>query len=252
MLSPEITKVAQPIIDMLPDKHKIRAITFEDVLQDLHEHTLDQGELVAFLQWQLSHGSITNRVELLEAATFWSRDETKIGLSTIRSFIDPNGLGANIPSDGPMPLSLIPLEITKSFAPAQLTSLGWREFTIADWLQYISQQEIRSANLEHDFVRSVNWAERVLRTVSFAWSSSDEIRVLAKSVLANEMCIPIMDKLHSPKETYLPSRDIPAIDDLDLLVVRFPSGLVINGEMAQLLVALGVQQHLAPQLLLKQ
>ena len=61
-----------------------------------------------------------------------------------------------------------------------------------------------------------------------------------------------MRKLYSPEETYLPSWYIPAFDHLDLQVVRFPSRREIGGEMQQLLLALGVQQHLAPRLLLKQ
>ena len=252
MLSPEITKTAQVIINALPSEHKIRAVSPSDVLQDLRDHTLDEVELIAYLQWQIFRDSTADMATLLEVVSFWSAGGKRVKLSTIRSFIGSNGLGAHIPSDGPMPSSLIPLSITKQFTSVQLVNLGWQEFTIADWLRYISQPEIRSANLEYDFFQSVDWAERVLRTVSLAWSSSDEVRVLAKSIFANKKCIPTMHKLYSPEETYLPTWDIPGFDDLDLPVVRFPSGLKITWEMQQLLLALGVQQHLAPRLLLKQ
>ena len=252
MLSLEITQVAQDIITALPNKHRIRTIMFLDIFQDLRQHTLDERELVAYLRWQIFHGSKADMAKLFEVATFCTAGGTTIKLCTIQSFIDSNGLGAHIPPGGPMPLSLIALEITRPFTSSQLTSLGWREFTITDWLRYISQPDIRSANPKYNFVQSAVWAECVLHTVSVVWSYSDKIRDLAKSVFANKKCIPVMHKLCSPEETYLPSWGIPGFDDLDLQVVRFPSGHGISWEMEQLLVALGVQQHLSPRRLLKQ
>ncbi|KAH0828805.1 hypothetical protein J3R83DRAFT_3253 [Lanmaoa asiatica] len=252
MLSPKITEVAERIIDALPGKHKICTITLSDVLQDLRKHTLNEGELIACLQWQIHHSSTAGTAELLQVADFWDTGGTAIKLSSIQYFIDSNGLGAYIPPDGPLPASLISLEITKHFTPTHLASFGWQEFTIADWLRYISQPEIRAATPKYDFVQSIDWAECVLRSVSSAWSSSDEIRRLAKSVFANEKCIPIMHGLCRPEDSYLPSLDIPAFDYLHLPVVRFPSGRGISAEMQRLLIALGVQQHLPPRLLLKQ
>ena len=252
MLPPEVTEMAASIVNALPKEHKIHAITLQDMLQDLIDRPLDEAKLRAYLEWQISQGSSADMVKLLEVVSFRSANGTNMQLSTITSCIDPEGLGAHIPSDGPMPPCLIPRGIAKHFSLKQLARIGWREFTIAHWLQYICQQEIRSANSKYDFVQSVDWAERVLYTVSLAWSSSDEVHSLAKLVFANEKCIPVVDKLCYPKETYLPDGNILASDDLNLPVVRFPSGRKISQDMAGLLVALEVQQHLAPTLLLKQ
>lgn len=250
MLSPDVMEAGKDIISALPDKHTIQRITLPDVLRDLRLHTLGEAELVACLRWQMSHAPATGLKDLLQVAYFWGASGTSIQLSSIQYFINPDGFGAYIPADGPLPSSLMPRKITGYLSPRSLVTFGWREFTVVDWLQYISRPEIRSANPKHDFVQSIHWAERVLRSVSSAWTSSDEIRRLAKSVFGNEKCIPVLRGLCRPEESYLPSLNIPAFDDLRLPVVCFPSGHEISGEMEQLLIALGVQQHLPPQLLL--
>ena len=252
MLPPEVTEVAQRIVNALPREHKIRTITLRDMLQDLRDRPLDEAELLAYLEWQVSQGSSADMVKLLEVVSFQSASGTNIRLSTITSCIDPKGPGAHIPSDGPMPPCLIPREITKHFSLKQLMRLGWREFTTAHWLQHIYQREIRSANSEYDLFQSVDWAECVLHTISLAWSSSEELRGLAKSIFANEKCIPVKDKLYRPADTYLPDGNILTSDDLNLPVVQLPSGRKISQDMADLLVALEVQRHLAPTLLLEQ
>ncbi|KAI9455535.1 hypothetical protein HD554DRAFT_273220 [Boletus coccyginus] len=248
MLSPDVTDVGEGIIKALPDEHKIRTITLSDVLQDLRGHTLDEGELVAYLQWQIRQ-RFAGMPELLQATCFWAADGTSVKLSSIQYFINSSGPGAHILSDGPLPASLMPPEITKHFAPTSLASFGWQGFTIADWLRYISQPEIRSANRRYDFVRSTDWAESVLRSVSSAWSTSEELRHLAKSVFANEKCIPTTHGLCRPEDSYHPN---PAFDGLSLPVVRFDSGVGITTELKQFLIALGVQQCLPPRLLFKQ
>jgi len=251
MLSPDVTTAGKGIIEALKDEHKIRTITLEDVLQDLRRHTLDEGELVACLQWKIRHGS-AGIPELLQATCFWAADRACVKLSSIQYFIDSSGPGAHILSDGPLPASLMPHEITKHLSPTNLASFGWQGFTIADWLRYISRPDIRSANPRYDFVQSIEWAESVLHSVSSAWSTSEELRHLAKSVFANEKCIPTMHGLYRPEDSYHLDSNKPAFDDLHLPVVRFPSGRGITVEVGRFLIALGVQQHLPPQHLLRQ
>ncbi|KAF8555454.1 hypothetical protein OG21DRAFT_1483894 [Imleria badia] len=233
MLSQDVTHVGEGIIKALPDEHNIRIVALSDVLQDLCQHTLDVEELVACLQWQLHHGLAAGMAELWQVVHFEGADGTRIKLSSIQYFIDSDGLGPQIPLIGPLPSSLIPPNVTKDF-----TLTGLESF------------EIMSTDPRYDFTRSIDWAETVLSFVSSAWSSSDEIRHLAKSVFANKSCIPIFDGLRRAEDSYLPSKNILAFDDLHLPVVRFPSGLEISPEMESLLLAVGVRRHLPPRLLL--
>ena len=252
MLSQDVTIAGKGIIEALQGEHKIRTITLEDVLQDLHMHTLDEEELVACLQWQIPRGSV-GIAELKQVTCFCgSADGTSVKLSSIQYFIDSNGPGANIPSDGPLPPFLMPPKITQHFTPAYLESFAWQRFTIVDWLRFISLPEIRSANREYDFVRSMGWAETVLRSVSSACSTSEEIRIFAKSVFMNEECIPTKHGPRRPEDSYLPNSNNLAFEGLCLPLVQFPSGGGITAELKQLLIALGVKQCLSPGLLFEQ
>ena len=252
MLPQDVIQECPHIIKALPDQHKISPITFLDILQDLRKHTLNQEELVACLRWMSrKDGLAHNPTQLLREITLANPNETPLHLSSVKYFIGSECLKARIPLDGPLPESLMPLDITTRFTPEDLISFGWQEFTIVDWLRYISQPEIRSADPTHDFARSIEWAERVLSVLSAAWSlPSDELHPLAQSIFGSKNCIPTSHGLRSPEESFLPSTNITLFRDLDLPIVRFTGGLETKGDMEGVLSWIGVRKHVPPQLLL--
>jgi hypothetical protein len=241
-------------IKALQAQGMLSAITFLDVLQELRQHPLSEEELIACLKWWTGLKQDSTdvnmaqiRVQLLNAAVLSSAEGRVLPLSSIQHFINAKTLGTHIPLDGPLPATLMPLSITKHFTPPELTSFSWREFTIIDWLQYVSQPDVMSANPDHDLTKSMVWAERVLTILSRVWSSlSNEMHTSAKKVFAGKKCIPTSCGLTSPELSYFPNTNMALFSDVPL--VQFPSGLVIKGQMEKLLSFIGVRKHVDLQL----
>ncbi|KAI6022005.1 hypothetical protein EDC04DRAFT_2937394 [Pisolithus marmoratus] len=257
MLSEDATGYCAHFITRLPDQHKIGAMTPSDVVQDLRCHTLDVEELVACLRWWIT---ITSRrddwnpstYDLLDAATLRGTCGT-IRLSSITYFIDPEALGLHIPPNGPLPLSLIPLGIGKHFNREGLTSFGWKEFTVASWLQYISHPEVMSADEQYDFTRSTEWASRVLITLRRVWPQlSEDMQRKSRDVFSNKPCIPTSKGLHCPECSYLPIVDNALFDRLGLPIVSRDLGFEIDENMKKFLLFIGVRKNPPVQSLLDQ
>ncbi|KAG9310114.1 hypothetical protein JVU11DRAFT_9726 [Chiua virens] len=242
-------------ISALQAQGMLSPITFLDVLQELRQHPLSEDELVACLKWWTSLKQDTAdvnmaqiRVQLLNTAVLSGADGKVLPLSSVQYFINTRTLGTHIPLDGPLPPSLMPLAVTKHFTPPELTSFSWCEFTIIDWLQYVSQPDVMSANPDHDFTKSIGWAERVLTILSRVWSSlSNEMHGSAKKVFAGKKCIPTSCGLTTPELSYFPNTNVALFGDLPL--VRFSSGPAIKGQMEKLLSFVGVRKHVDLQLI---
>ncbi|KAF8125469.1 hypothetical protein EV363DRAFT_1402460 [Boletus edulis] len=190
-------------VEALLARHKISPITLSDILQDLRTHVLTQEELVACLRWWMSQKNVSpqDTTRLLSAITIHSANGSPLQLSSVEYFVES--------------------EVSQSMYP-----LGWP----TSYIPY-----------DHDFTRSVQWAERVLGVLSGVWSSlSDKLRP----------CIPTSHGLCSPDESFLSSTNITLFQDLDLPIVHFTGGLEIQGEMEGFLLSIGVRKHVPPQLLL--
>lgn len=254
MLSEDVARDGAHFITALPHQHKIPKIAMSDVLQGLRCHTLDVEELVACLRWCITwRGNLTsNMADLLDAATF-HRPGGAIRLSSITYFVDPKVLGFYIPADGPLPLFLIPLSVSKHFGCAELATFGWKEFTITSWLQHLSRPDVMSANEKYDFTRSVDWASRVLRTLCRVWSQlSEDMRNKSREVLRNKPCIPTSKGLCFPEGSYLPIADNSLFYHLDLPIVGRDSGFEVDEGMKRCLSFIGVRRSLPIQFLFHQ
>lgn len=253
MLPQPVVHECDRTIETLRNKGMISPVTFSDVLHDLRRHQLSIEELVSCLRWWigLKQDSLaTNMTQLLDAIVF-SNDGSILPLSSVRYFVDSRSLGSYIPQDGPLPTSLLPQDVAKQFTPAELSSFGWQEFTVVQWLQYISQPDIMSANPLHDFSRSTSWAARVLSVLSHIWSSSsNDAHCSVKEVFRNKMYIPTSCGLCTPEGSYLPGTNSNLFRDLELPIFQLPDGLKTTGEMDTLLSFIGVRKHIDPQLIL--
>ena len=255
MLPKSVVHECGHTIQILQNQGIISPITFPDVLHSLRQHRLDQEELVSCLRWWISlgeNGSAADMVQLLDAIVFSDADGSVLPLSSVQCFLDPQTLGSHIPQDSPLPSSLFPQHIAMQFTAAELSTFGWREFTVVDWLQHISQPHIMSADSAHDFTTSPDWAARVLNVLSYIWSaSSNDTRCLVKEQYTNRTCVPTSCGLRTPKDSYLPGTSSNLFRDLELPIVQFPddTNTKITGELETLLTFIEVRKHIDPQLI---
>lgn len=243
-----------PTVGALQSRGMILAITFNDVLSELREHPLNEDELVACLKWWIDLPSSSTgvhtapiRTELLNAAILCPRNSggNVLPLSSLRYFINTRSLGTHIPLDGPLPASLMPVDVTKHFTPPQLVAFGWSELTVVDWLQHIIKPDVVANDPPHDVTKSVEWAERVLTILARVWSSlSNEAHDTVKKALTGKTCIPTTRGLQAPEGSYFPTVKIFS----DLPVVSFSSGMQIKGSIDKLLFFIGVRRHVNLQL----
>lgn len=239
-------------IKILQNQGMISPITVPDVLRSLRQHRLDKEELVSCLRWWISlgeDGSAADMVQLLDTTGFSDANGSVLPLSSVRYFVDPQTLGRHIPQDSPLPSSLFPQHIAMQFTTAELTSFGWREFTVVDWLQHISQPCIISADPARDFTTSPDWAVRVLSVLSHIWSAlSKDTRCLVKEQYTNRTCVPTSCGMRTPEDSYLPGTSTNLFRDLELPIVQLPDDTKTTGELETLLTFIGVRKHIDPQL----
>ncbi|KAG6375835.1 hypothetical protein JVT61DRAFT_2694 [Boletus reticuloceps] len=254
MLPQSIIRECESTIRMLQNQGMISLMTFQDVLCSLRQHPLDKEELASCLRWWIGLGhnrSANSTTQLLDVVAFSNVDGSTIPLSSMQHFIDPRTLGNHIPQDCPLPTSILRGDIAMQFTPVELSSFGWREFTVVDWLHYISQPDLTSADPAHDLTRSTDWAARVLSVLSCVWpSTSDSTRCLVKKALASKPCIPTSCGLCTPESSYLPGTGTSLFRDLELPTVQFPNGLRATGDVETFLSFIGVRKHIDPQLVL--
>ena len=255
MLSEYVTKEGAHSIAALPVQHEISAITLSDVLQDLRRHPLDVEELVACLNWWLTfERGYRNFImaDLFGAITLRGSAGT-ICLSSITHFIDPQVLGSHIPPDGPLPLSLTPLNIAKHFDRKDLSNFRWKEFTVATWLRYISCPGVMSADKEYDFTQSVGWACRVLCTICQLWPQlSEDVQDEVKTAFQRKSCIPTSHGLCCPEDSYLPVAGNALFHCLNLPIVGHHSGFEVDESMKSFLTFVGVRKSPSVQSILHQ
>ena len=167
-------------------------------------------------------------------------------LSDAQTFLSSRVAGTIIPTDGPLPSTLLPTTISRSFDPDVLTSVfPWKPLTIVDWLGHVTDPKVAAANVEFDITLSAPWAERVLSVLSRAWPS------LAKTaqedvvkMLSSKACVPTSTGLKQPDQAYFSSVNLFR----DLPIVTMPSGAVVKGPLERVLQSLGVRKHVELQI----
>jgi len=255
MISEDIVNGAKTMVAALRARGMIKNITFVDVLSELRLRPLSETEAVACLKWwvgvtkqgdnaKLGQG----RSQLLETlvVSIPGPPEKFMKLSDARTFLNSRTGGAIIPTDGPLPSTLLPTSITRSFDPVVLSSVfPWKQLSIVDWLSHVIDPKVAAATAEFDITHSATWAERVLSVLARAWPA------LAKAtqedvvkMLSSKTCIPTSIGLKTPGEAYFSSVNLFR----DLPIVTMPSGMVVKGALEKVLQALGVRKHVELQI----
>ena len=149
--------------------------------------------------------------------------------------------GSAIPTDGPLPAHLLPLNISRHFDPQVLHSaFGWRELSIGGWLSFILDPQTIVSDVEHDMTQSASWAERVIQSLSRLWPSlSKDVQEDIIRQLHDKACIPTSAGFKVPGDAYFQNANVFP----DLPIVTLPSGVAIKGNLEKFLQALGVRKH---------
>ena len=256
VISDDIVNGAKTMIDALRARGMIKNVTFVDVLNELRLRPLSETEAVACLKWWISvtkQGNNPNllqgRSQLLDAlvVSITGPPEKIMKLSDAQTFLNHRAGGSIIPAEGPLPSTLLPTTITRSFDPDVLISgFPWKALTIVDWLGHVTDSKVAAANAEFDITLSDSWAERVLSVLARAWPS------LAKTaqddvvkMLSHKACIPTSTGLKEPDQAYFSSVNLFR----DLPIVTMPSGAVVKGPLERVLQALGVRKHVELQII---
>ncbi len=167
-------------------------------------------------------------------------------MSSIQTFLNMRSIGSSIPTDGPLPDSLLPLNISRNFDPQSLISaLGWKELTIGEWLRHVLDPDVSKSNAEYDLTLSPTWAERVLNVLARVWPACP--RVVQEDVinlLKDKICIPTSAGLRTPQEAYFQNAHVFP----DLPLITLPSGAPVKGPLEKFVEALGVRKHVELQI----
>jgi hypothetical protein len=244
----DIVDGAKTMVDALRSREMVKDITFVDVLNGLRLRPLSETETVQCLKWWIGvtkQGSIEHlqeRTQLLDALAVSVSGSPKktMMLSNAQTFINAKA-EVIIPTDGPLPSTVVPTGITSSFDPDVLASVfPWRQLSIIEWLRHVTDLKVAAANTEFDVTRSAPWAERVLSVLAQAWpylSSTVQLDII--EIFRLMSCIPTSTGLKAPNETYFPSVDLFR----DLPIVAMPSGAIVTGDLERVLRSLGVRKY---------
>lgn len=217
-----------------------------------------KNEVIACFKWWIGlQKTLTDaqaqraRTELINAAILATgsadkADEKIMPISSIQTYLNTRSSGSAIPTDGPLPDHLVPLAISRHFDPQSLHSaFGWRELSVTEWLRYMLDPQTVASDVEHDMIRSPQWAERVVHVLARIWPScSRDAQTEIIALLQDKTCIPTAAGLKVPKEAYFQNAHVFP----DLPLVTFPSGAMIRGNLEKTLQALGVRKHVELQI----
>lgn len=263
MLPDEILAANPVIIEYLRYAGVMRNIEFPDIIQELHARPLTLDECSACLTWWVTESRrdlptnrdnyVSLRTQLLNAIVIVIRikegeDEKFIPLNLIKYFYNSRSPTAgSLPLDGPLPDSLLPVSVSKSFKPEEILEyFPWVEFNLRHWLLHICDSESGVIPMEYDICLSPLWSEKVIGVIARGWGQlSEDTKASIKDILRDKTCIPTTNGLKKPAEAYFPTVHIFP----DLPVVKFPSNLLIRSNLEKFLQYLDVRKHVDLQLI---
>ena len=240
------------MIAALLSREMIKEITFVDVLDELRLRPLSETETIACLKWWIgvseqgdNDNLLQERSQLLDAlvVSINGPPEKTMKLSDARTFLNSRVGESIIPADGPLPSTVLPMSITRSFDPDVLESVfSWSQLSIIYWFRYVTNPRVAGANAEFDITHSARWAERVFLVLAQAWPSlggsahRDVIQILSQ-----KSCVPTSTGLKKPDQAYFPNVNLFR----DLPIVTLPS----EGALEEVLQSLGVRKHVELQII---
>ena len=247
----ELLVGSKSVVTALREKGMLKDIVFADVIKGLRGRSLSEGEMAACLRWwidtsQQDQAAINDGERMLLGAAVLAidspgnGDRREVPLEEIRTFLNPRDFV--IPTDGPLPDHVLPISVNQKLDSTKLqNSFQWRELTVLEWVQHITDPAVYTQESEFNIVKSPDWADRVLRALSQCWSTMLELssRTSIAGLLDKLACIPTSAGMKIPHQVYF--ADAALFNDLP--VVGLPSGVQIEGSLKEVLADLGVRRH---------
>jgi hypothetical protein len=254
VISDNIVDGARTMIAALRSRGMIKNITFLDVLDELRSRPLSETETVECLKWWIAGSTkegnnfkdSQERSQLLHAlvVSVTGPREKTMKLSDAQTFLKSKTSEAIIPTNGPLPSTLLPTSITCSFDRETLASaFCWSQLSIVDWLRHLTNPEVAVTNPGFDVTKSASWAEQVLFVLVRAWpllTKTDIKSVIG--ILSPMSCIPTSTGLKVPNQAYFSNSDLLHLF-WDLPIVTMPSRAIVEDTLELVLQSLGVRKH---------
>ena len=123
LLSDAVVTGAQGFINRLKEADMIKVASWEDVKIELSGRTLSDVHAVQFLRWLLQEKLSDDQQKILLSHAVVIVGDEKMGkivnIGAVTSFVVPG----RIPVEGGLPLTVLPLELGKTFSTKELESL---------------------------------------------------------------------------------------------------------------------------------
>lgn len=227
-----------PFVRKVTDFGLVRAITVDDVCEELSAKALTKDQLQHFIAWagksassgELEPGSKQRVLDVAVATISEQADQGGlIVLGSITNYLATNKIPANMP----IPPTTIPVSFTASVPFAHLQALGWEALEIVPWVRFLIEMA-PSQDEDHNIAKSPKFAAQVLTILSKNWEQlSQSSKASVTSALQRVTVMPTKLGMRKPTESYFPS--VKLFDDL-------PTIQGCQGVKDKLLSALGVRK----------
>jgi hypothetical protein len=242
ILPESIALEAKPFVDKLVEIGLLNEINVSDIKKALEATALSSQHLGEFLNWlakQSSKGQLDSDTvnNLLSVAV--ANDEAPNGtasrvlvLGSIQFFMSPT----RIPTDLPVPATVMPFRYTKSLRASDMESFGWQELQVVTWVRFLIEESGNRSILpeSQDITKSATFSAQVLPVISKQWDAlSQSSKATLVELLRAHTIIPTKLGMRKPVESYFPS--VKLFNDLPII-----HGL--QGVKDKVLLALGVRK----------
>jgi Protein of unknown function (DUF3684) len=233
---------AKDFIKKLTEFGLVTEVTVSDIKRELENSALTSVQLKEFLSWigkRAASGEIDQKTTLSLLGAAVANEEASEGepgrlltLAGIDTYLNPT----RIPSDLPIPPSVMPFQYTKSLDKRQLDAIGWKELQIVPWLRWLVENagNRNVLSVDKDLTRTPSFSTQVLPVLSKQWDIlSQSSKQTVVNILQPQTIIPVRNGMKRPEEAYFPS--VRLFDDLPVV-----TGLL--GVKDKFLSALGVRK----------
>jgi hypothetical protein len=198
------------------DSKLIEELSLKDILFELKNRTLSEGELVELLKWWISYRSKDNKIDTSEFKQFMQLahigDKSR-SLDTIRYFLNP-GI---VPPNMDIPVEVLPYTISKNLKNQDLVKwFNWSELSLVNWARFI----VDKSDLEVDLA----FAEKVHCTLAKGLNNISQIdKETLRQLFSQKKCIPTKFGMKIPNEAYF--QNVNLFPDLPTIQFQKPSSV---------------------------
>lgn len=232
---------AEDFVRRLQEFGLLTEVTIADIKRELDGHALSAQHFRAFLLWVgpkaekgvLDTLTVKSLLSLIIVIDECADSSNKLlALREIDRFINPS----RIPTELPVPPSVLPFRFSRNISPTQFLAFGWQELQISHWVKWLIDNSGNRAVLtpEQDMTVSPSFSARILPVLSKHWDSlSPDARKSLVEILGKNTVIPTKAGMKKPSDAYFPS--VKIFQDLPIV-----TGL--NSVKEKLLITLGVRK----------